>query len=178
MPNPFTGPGPHLVFTGTMDYRPNIDAAVWFTHDILPRVRVRMPNATFAVVGAKPSREVQALAATPGVIVTGKVPDVRPYLRHADVVVAPLRLARGIQNKVLEGMAMGRPVVTSPQGLEGIEAKPGHDLLVAATPDAFADAIMAAHTPSGSRLGEAARALMVASYAWPSRLSVLDRLMA
>jgi glycosyltransferase involved in cell wall biosynthesis len=177
LPNPFAGLGPHLVFTGTMDYRPNIDAVVWFVSEILPQVRAFAPDAAFTIVGAKPSRDVMALAEVQGVTVTGRVDDVRAYVRHADVVVAPLRLARGIQNKVLEGMAMGRPVVTTPQGLEGIDATPGRDLLVAETPAAFAAAVRAALTPSAAALGVAARKLMLASYAWPSRLAALDTLL-
>jgi sugar transferase (PEP-CTERM/EpsH1 system associated) len=178
LPNPFAGLGPHLVFTGTMDYRPNVDAVVWFVRDILPQVRAFAPEATFTIVGAKPSRDVMALADVQGVTVTGRVDDVRAYVRHADVVVAPLRLARGIQNKVLEGMAMGRPVVTTPQGLEGIDAVPDRDLLVAETPTTFAAAVRAALAPSAEELGRAARKLMLASYAWPSRLAALDTLLA
>jgi len=177
-PSPFAGPGPHLVFTGTMDYRPNVDAVVWFVADILPLILRQSPAATFTIVGAKPSREVAALAQTPAVTVTGKVDDVRPFLKHADVVVAPLRLARGIQNKVMEGMAMARPVVTTPQGLEGLDALHGRDLLVATTPQAFADAVHTAAQPASRHLGPAGRKLMDDSYAWASKLAVLDRLIA
>jgi sugar transferase (PEP-CTERM/EpsH1 system associated) len=174
---PFTGSGPHLVFTGTMDYRPNVDAVMWFVADIFPRILRQTPNATFTIVGAKPTPDVLNLAKTPSVFVTGRVDDVRPFVHYADVIVAPLRLARGIQNKVLEGMAMARPVVTTPQGLEGIDARHGIELLVAATADDFAAAVQTAAQPDAARLGAAARDLMVKAYAWPSQLAVLDRLL-
>lgn len=176
-PSPFTGTGPHLVFTGTMDYRPNIDAVMWFVTDIFPLVLRLTPNATFTIVGAKPTQDVLNLAKIPSVFVTGRVNDVRPFLRYADVVVAPLRMARGIQNKVLEGMAMARPVVVTPQGLEGIDARHGVELLVAATADDFAAAVHAAAQPDAGRLGAAARDLMLNAYAWSSQLAVLDRLL-
>ena len=111
-------------------------------------------------------------------MVTGKVDDVRPFLRHADVVVAPLRLARGIQNKVMEGMAMARPVVTTPQGLEGIDARAGLELLVASTPAEFSAAVHSVLEPGATGLGPAARSLMVNAYAWSSRLAKLDQLLA
>jgi len=103
----------NLVFTGTMDYHPNIEAARSFVSGILPELRRADPAVEFIVLGRNPSRDVLRLAETPGVRVTGAVPDVRPYLKAADAVVAPLRIARGIQNKVLEGLAMGKPVFVS-----------------------------------------------------------------
>jgi sugar transferase (PEP-CTERM/EpsH1 system associated) len=175
--SPYRGPGPHFVFTGTMDYRPNIDAVVWFANEILPLIRQSVPAATFAVVGSKPSRDVVALAQREGILVTGRVPDVRPYLAHATVVVAPMRLARGVQNKILEGMAMAKPVVTTPQGLEGIDAQPGKHLFLAHTPKSLADAAIVAAGADGPAVGTAARCLMEASYAWPMRLSALDRIL-
>lgn len=169
--------GPVFVFTGTMDYRPNIDAVVWFATKIFPRLKAELPEAVFAVVGSKPAKEVTALAGLPGVLVTGRVADVRPYLAHGDVVVAPMRIARGIQNKILEGMAMAKPVVTTAQGLEGIEAAPGRDLLVADTEDGFAAAVRRALTAESQGLGAAARRLMAASYSWEGRLAPLDKLL-
>ena len=118
--SPFAGrPGPHLVFTGHMDYWPNADAVAWFATEVLPRLRDRAAPPSFHIVGANPGPDVRALADRPGVFVTGRVPDVRPWLAHADVSVSPLRMARGIQNKVLEAMAMGRPVVASRGGVRG-----------------------------------------------------------
>jgi polysaccharide biosynthesis protein PslH len=114
------GEGPLLLFTGQMDYRPNIDAVSWFVREVLPLV----PGARFVIAGRNPTAEVQALA-SPLIQVTGAVADMRAWLAAADVVVAPLRIARGIQNKVLEAMSMARPVVASPAAFEGIEAEPG-----------------------------------------------------
>src|SRR5690606_14562716 len=118
------GEGPLAVFTGQMDYRPNIDAVRWFAADILPLVRRRHPAARFAIVGRAPTSEVRALETLDGVTVTGEVPDVRPWLAAADVIVAPLLLARGVQNKLLEAMAMARPVVASTAAATGIDAMP------------------------------------------------------
>ena len=108
----FTG-APVIVFTGQMDYWPNVDAVIWFSETVLPKIRERFPAAVFYVVGAHPSAAVRVLNSRPGIVVTGSVPDVRPYVGHADIVVAPLRVGRGIQNKVLEGMAMMRPVIAT-----------------------------------------------------------------
>jgi len=174
---PFEGSGPHLVFTGTMDYWPNVDAVTWFANDILPRIQRAKPETTFTVVGTKPTRAVLALAERPGIAVTGRVPDVRPYLSAADIVVAPLRIARGIQNKILEAMAMAKTVVTTPQGLEGIAAQPGTHLMVAETADDFADAVLEAAGPTTAPLGPLARRLMLEAYEWPTRLAGLDRLL-
>ena len=135
--NPNLGGAPVIVFTGRMDYWPNVDAVVWFSDTVLPKLRERFPNATFVIVGAQPSATVRALGHRPGIVVTGAVPDVRPYVGYADVVVAPLRIGRGIQNKVLEGMAMARPVIVTPQALEGIDALPDTHLLLARDSDGF-----------------------------------------
>ncbi len=174
--SPFSS-GPVFVFTGTMDYRPNVDAVTWFAREIFPRLRARLRGAVFAIVGAKPSKEVAALGGLPGIVVTGRVPDVRPYISHADVVVAPLRIARGIQNKILEGMAMAKPVVTTAQGLEGIDATPGQHVLVAETAAGFAQAAEEALNPAAQGMANAARRLMESSYSWDGRLAALDRLL-
>ncbi|MCB2106396.1 MAG: TIGR03087 family PEP-CTERM/XrtA system glycosyltransferase [Rhodobacteraceae bacterium] len=174
-PSPYSDAGPVLVFTGTMDYRPNVDAVMWFADEIFPYVRKSVPNAMFAIVGAKPAAAVTALAKRPGIMVTGRVDDVRPYIHHAKVVVAPLRLARGIQNKVLEGMAMGKPVVTTPQGLEGIEAEPGKHVLVGETAAEFAEHVINAISPDiARRMGPVARQLLVERYSWPGQLAAVD----
>lgn len=170
---PVTGQGsPLIVFTGQMDYRPNIDAVAGFARSQLPAIRAVHPNATFAIVGRAPDPAVVALGELPGVVVTGAVPDVRPWLAAADVVVAPLEIARGVQNKVLEAMAMGRPVVASPAAFEGIVAEPGRDLIVAEAPapailDLLADAQRA------GTLGRSARAAVEARYGWRARLCPL-----
>ena len=115
-----------------------------------------------------------ALAASPGVTVTGTVPDVRPYIAHADICVAPLRIARGIQNKVLEAMAMARPVVVSGQALEGIDAAPGQELLLADGAAAFAAAITGLLAQPDASLGAAARAKVESQYSWPSNLARIE----
>ena len=166
---------PIIVFTGQMDYWPNVDGVVWFSENVLPRVRERFPAAVFYVVGANPSASIRALSSKPGIVVTGTVPDVRPYVGHADVVVAPMRIGRGIQNKVLEGMAMARPVIVTPQALQGIEATPNKHLLLAHDADQFVQGIERSLSPSFAKaLGEAARRKIIASYGWPSSLSKFD----
>lgn len=176
-PNPFEPGTAAVVFTGTMDYWPNIDAVVWFTEAVWPQIRARHPAARFVVVGANPTDAVKALAARPGIVVTGRVPDIRPYLAHAAAVVAPLRVAQGVQNKVLEAMSMARPVVTSPQGLEGIEAKPGTHLLVAADAAEFAAAVTdLLQDARGDELGRRGRAVVEGRYGWDGNLSRLSAL--
>jgi polysaccharide biosynthesis protein PslH len=161
-----------------MDYWPNVDAVKWFANAIFPKLRAARSDATFTVVGAKPAPEVTALQAQAGVYVTGRVPDVRPYLAHAHVAVAPLRMARGIQNKVLEAMAMAKPVVATTQGLEGIDAVPDRHLLLANTEDRFFHACLRACEADAAALGLAARRLMEESYTWESRLRGLDHVLA
>jgi sugar transferase (PEP-CTERM/EpsH1 system associated) len=165
-----------IVFTGTMDYLPNIDAVTWFAREIFPRVRSQFPDAPFRIVGAKPTAEVLALAKLPGVEVTGAVPDVRPYLFNAAVIVAPLRIARGIQNKVLEGMAAARPTVCTPEALDGIEAKVGSDVLVASTPEDFAQTVIDVLAGRAVGVGAAGRAYVETHLRWQGRLAALDRL--
>ena len=104
-----------------MDYWANVDAVRWFAREIFPRVRQSIPSARFVIVGTRPTRNVLQLASLPGVSVTGAVADIRPYLAHARAAVAPLRIARGVQNKVLEAMAMAIPVLATPAAVEGIE---------------------------------------------------------
>ena len=176
--SPFPGTTPWAVFTGTMDYWPNVDAVTWFADAVLPAIRARHPGLGFAIVGANPAPAVQKLAERPGIVVTGRVADVRPYLAHAALAVAPLRIARGTQNKVLEAMAMARPVVATPQAFAGLRALPGRDLLVGA--DAAAFAALAAEVLDGKHvtLGAAARATVARDYAWEATLSGLDALFA
>lgn len=171
--------GPLLVFTGQMDYRPNVEAVESFARQTLPAIRTVRADARFAIVGRNPSKAVQALADLPGVIVTGGVPDVRGWLAAADVVVAPLRIARGIQNKVLEAMAMGRPVVASPQAAEGIDAHDEQHFLIAANPAEEAAKIVAllADPLRAQHLGFTARARMEERYRWSGTLESLPDLL-
>ena len=157
-----------------MSYRPNIEAVVWFAEQVLPLLRQRDPAPEFWIVGANPTPAVSALASQPGVHVTGRVPDVRPFLRHADVGVAPLLLARGIQNKVLEAMAMGLPVVASPGAHEGVRARAGQDLLVAEGAPAMAAAIAEVLDGRHPGLGAAARQAILNTYGWQATLARLD----
>lgn len=166
---------PHIVFTGMMDYWPNVDAVVWFVNDIWPRVRAILPEARFFIVGAKPDATVRALADAPGVVVTGRVPDVRPYLAGASAVVAPLRVARGVQNKVLEAMAMARPVVATPAAMQGVRAEAGTEVLVAADAAGFADTLVSLlRHGAGEALGQAGRRRVEQDHSWASALTVLD----
>ena len=170
--------GPVVIFTGTMDYWPNVDAVCWFAASVLPGLRRRHHGLRFFIAGANPSEAVQRLASIEGVHVTGRVPDMRPYLAHADVVVAPLRIARGVQNKVLEAMAMGRPVVASPQAFEGIRAEAGRDLLVADGAGAMAAAISAVLEGGHPDRAASGRRAVETGYDWEATLAELDAIVA
>lgn len=166
-----------LVFTGAMDYWPNEEAVTWFVQTILPRIREVIPEAGLYIVGNHPTRGVQALATYPGVVVTGFVEDMRPWLGHAEVAVAPLRIARGVQNKVLEAMAMGRTVMATGEALAGIEARVGEEVLQADGAEAFVRTVLASLRTPDVALGKRARARIVGAYGWDARLEPLDRLM-
>ncbi|MEO8410414.1 MAG: TIGR03087 family PEP-CTERM/XrtA system glycosyltransferase, partial [Propionivibrio sp.] len=174
--SPFNDGEQPLVFTGAMDYWPNIDAVTWFATDILPRLRQRRPELRFYVVGRSPTPAVQALAGE-HVVVTGTVPDVRPYLQNAALVVAPLRLARGIQNKVLEAMAMGMPVLASKECAGAVDAVPERDFLTAGTVDEYVaqTETLLASPERAAAMGEAARQQVLARYSWTAHLSRIDR---
>lgn len=171
--------GPLIAFTGQMDYPPNVEAVTGFARDVLPLIRKRRPDAHFAIVGRSPAEAVKKLGQGDNVTVTGAVPDIRSWLAAADVVVAPLRIARGIQNKVLEAMAMARPVVASPAALEGVEAEAGRDLLVAEGAQAQAEAVLRLlDPPAAEAMGRNARAQMERAYRWEARLSSLTDILA
>lgn len=165
-----------LVFTGVMDYLPNVDAVVWFCEQVLPAVQRKVPGATFTICGSRPSATVRALAARPGVTVTGRVDDVRPYLDAAAVAVVPIRLARGIQNKLLEAMAMGLPCVSATAAWTGIEVAGDSGVLIADEPDAFADHVVTLLTDHDLRVraGCAARSAVERHYSWAAQLAALD----
>lgn len=169
-----------LIFTGVMDYFPNVDAVLWFCQEVFPRLRQQVPDVTFTICGSKPQKEVQALANLPGVIVTGRVPDVRPYLAEARVCVIPLRIARGIQNKLLEAMAMGLPTVATTAAYDGIDAVRDADLLVADEPDLFAAQVarLLLDETLGQKMGQAARAAVEKNYRWEVHLAQLDAVLA
>jgi polysaccharide biosynthesis protein PslH len=173
-PDPFATGSPAVVFTGTMDYRPNVEAVRFFAKEVMPRLASLSPAPLFHIVGANPSPAVRALAELPRVHVTASVPDMRPYLAHAAVAVAPLRIARGIQNKVLEAMAMARPVVASPEAYEGVRAVAGRDLLVSDGAEAMAAAVAQVLTGGMPGLGAAARTAVLAGHEWNATLARLD----
>jgi sugar transferase (PEP-CTERM/EpsH1 system associated) len=169
-PSPIT---PHrlplsCVFVGALDYRPNVDGACWFCTEVWPEILKRRPQATMRLVGRRPAAAVRRLAVQPGVELVGQVPDVRPYLANSSVVVAPLRLARGLQNKVLEALAMGKAVVASPESLKGIGAIAGEHLLAAKSPDEWVDAIEQLFDNAALRaqLGSAGRRYVETHHDW------------
>lgn len=174
--NPYGDARRILVFTGAMDYWPNVDAVQWFAMTVLPRIRQLWSDARLFIVGARPVADVVRLGTYPGITVTGTVPDVRPYIAYASAVVAPLRIARGIQNKVLEGMAMGRTVIASPGAAEGIDATPGLELAVASTADDYVAAIGSVFAGTCD-LGCRARTRAVRSYSWEMNLSKMAMLL-
>ncbi len=168
--------GPHFIFTGQMDYRPNEQAALWVIEALLPQLRARLPQATFHVVGRNPTRALMAQDGAPGVRVWGAVPDVRPFLAAADAVLAPLLIARGVQNKVLEAMAMARPVVLTPDAATGIAAEDGtHWLVSPPKPEVMAERIaeLLADREAASRIGTAARKFVLDHHGWNAMLTPL-----
>jgi sugar transferase (PEP-CTERM/EpsH1 system associated) len=172
--SPYSGSGTNIAFVGRMDYWPNIDAVLWFAEEIMPLLRRVHLGVRFHIVGASPTRSVLRLRKTPGIEVTGAVADVRPFLAHADLAVAPLRVARGLQNKVLEAMAMARPVVVTAAALEGLRAVPGRDLLLGTTAEEMASRISAILEGRHPELGAAARVVVERHHDWSENLRRLD----
>lgn len=175
--NPYKPGTKVLVFTGAMDYWPNVDAVRWFAAELFPAIRTKIPDLEFYIVGARPTKTVLELSAIPGVVVTGSVDDVRPYLVFSEIAIAPLRIARGIQNKVLEAMAMEKLVVASPQALEGITAIPGIELFVADGAEAYIDHVISLLENPRMEPGKAARRRVIEDYNWDKNLSRIDRLL-
>ena len=171
--------GPVLVFTGRMDYWANVDAVRWFAETVFPSIRERHPDACFCIVGAQPTRSVTELAGLPGVVVTGAVPDVRPYLAHATAAVAPMRIARGIQNKVLEAMAMARPVVATSAAIEGLDVPECQRTYIVDTPDEIAASVDSlVRSDRTEELGSSLRAWARGSHDWNETLKPLEGLIA
>ena len=167
-----------VIFTGAMDYLPNVDAVQHFCVDIFPAVRRAVPDARFLIVGLNPAPAVRRLAELPGVTVTGAVPDVRPYYRQSAVCVAPLRIARGIQNKVLQSMALGVPVVATNAAARGLEARPREHLIVEDDPSRFAAAVVGLLSDGDARrlLAGRARTFVESRHAWPALLERVEAL--
>ncbi len=176
--NPYGPQERVLVFTGAMDYWANVDAVTWFAQEVHPRIRATVPSARFYIVGAHPTAAVQALAARDGVHVTGAVDDVRPYLAHAHAAVAPLRIARGIQNKVLEAMAMGRAVIASPQAADGLRLSVELQSMVCRDAEAMATrAVSLLNCGDSEEVGARAREWVVRHYRWSENLRRIERLL-
>ena len=178
-PQPERAEPGHLVFVGVMDYLPNIDGCTWFVREILPRLRARCPTAKLSIVGSRPTPEVLALGRELGVTVTGFVDDPREWLARASVSVAPLRIARGIQNKVLEALAMGLPVVGTTSATQGVEGEPGRDFLLANSVDEQVAAIarLIEDPQLARKLGAQGRAFVESRYDWDVALRPLDELL-
>ena len=174
--NPYSGSDHVLVFVGAMDYWANVDAVTWFAREIFPLIREQIPAACFCIVGSQPDEAVQRLENLPGITVTGAVKDVRPWLAHSSMSVASLRIARGIQNKVLEAMAMGKPVLATTAATAGLDYEPGEGLLV--SDDATELASLAVEflkdpTVSGNRL----RKMVCNRYSWENNLAGIEQLL-
>jgi sugar transferase (PEP-CTERM/EpsH1 system associated) len=168
-----------IVFTGVMDYWPNVDAVSWFSQEVLPLLRAQAPDVQFYIVGMNPVGAVRDLAQGGAVVVTGRVDDVRPYLQHAALAVAPLRVARGVQNKVLEAMSIGLPVVASNPAVTGLLVQRGVELHVADDPETYARCCAQVLNGDGAiTMGSAARARVLASYSWDANLAPLRRMLA
>lgn len=170
LPAPYRAGEKAVVFTGAMDYWPNVDAVTWFARDIFPRMRQSDASLHFYIVGSSPTGAVTQLANLPGVTVTGRVEDVRPYLQYALAAVAPMRIARGVQNKVLEAMAMEKPVLVSAKGLEGIAAEHGTHVLVADTAEQYCECLQQIQSGLHPRLGQQARELITQHFDWDNNL--------
>lgn len=172
--------GPRLIFTGQMDYAPNIRAALRVMDAILPKVRAFFPDASFHVVGRNPPAELLARDGEPGCHVWGRVDDIRHWLKAADLALVPLDIARGVQNKVLEAMAMSLPVVLTSGAATGIGAKHGHEFRIADGDQALADAVinLLANRSQAAAMGQAARRFVVENASWQAALADLPALIA
>ncbi len=173
--SPFSADEKAIVFVGAMDYWPNVDGVKWFARHVMPHVKARWPTACFHIVGRNPSKDVLSLASD-SVKISGTVPDVRPYLQFASVVVVPLRVARGVQNKILEAMAMAQPVITVPACAEAVGASAEEGLLQASEPPAFLASLnmLLKNTDAAMTLGRAARAHVCRHFRWADHMKGLD----
>ncbi|PKB25592.1 sugar transferase (PEP-CTERM/EpsH1 system associated) [Novosphingobium kunmingense] len=173
-------PGPRLLFSGQMDYAPNVEAALRAVDRLLPLVRARLPQATLHIVGRNPVEELLAQHGKDGVYVWGAVDDMRSYIAAADVALIPLDIARGVQNKVLEAMAMALPVVLTSEAATGIGAQDGRHLLIADTDEGLADHVISlAQDPArASAVGHEARRFVVDTLSWQATLAPLVDLLA
>ncbi len=159
---------PALVFTGKMDYRPNVDAVLWFAQEILPYIRQDLPDAHFYVVGQSPHARLDVLHGQPGISITGLVPEILPYLQAASIFVVPLRMGSGTRLKVLEAMAVGCPIVSTRIGAQGLTVTDGRELLLADTAKEFAKAVVKLNGEPDAieSMGRAARQFVAQHYDW------------
>jgi len=174
-------PGPHFVFTGQMDYSPNETAALWAFEHFLPAIRAQFPAAELHIVGRNPTKKLLAYEGMDGLTIWGEVPDVRPFIAAATCVVAPLLIARGVQNKVLEAMAMAKPVLLTPEAATGIDAKDGQQwMLCQADAKAMCQKIaeLLDGVDNASAMGKAARKFVLDHHDWGAMLSPLRRLVS
>lgn len=176
--NPYTVDNPVALFTGAMDYFANVQGVKWFAEYVWPRVKKEVSAAEFWIVGSNPTKGVLALRSVEGVSVTGYVPDVRPYLKHANIAVVPLLLARGVQNKVLEALAMGLPVVATPQALQGLDGSLPRSITSIADATKFAEMTSRALGVETSLHGGQGRAYVQENYDWDKNLTEIDRILA
>jgi sugar transferase (PEP-CTERM/EpsH1 system associated) len=178
--SPYPAGAKTVLFVGVLDYWPNEDAAIWYATAIHEKVRAACPDARFYAVGMNPTRRVRDLAALPGVTVTGEVDDVRPWFQHASVVVAPLRMARGIQNKVLQAMAMERPVVMSRMLASSLSARAGEEVMLAGTAAEFAAGVagLLQDPAAAARMGRCARQRILSDYSWQTTMERMDAFLA
>jgi glycosyltransferase involved in cell wall biosynthesis len=165
-----------LIFTGKMSYHANLAAALDLTNQVMPRVWDHRSDTRLVIAGKDPPRELLARTADPRITVTGTVPDLRPYLARATVAVSPIRYGAGIQNKLLEAMAMATPVVSTPQATAALQVRPGHDLLVADTPQACAEAVLTLLADEGlrRRVGQAGRCYVETYHDWKMAAEKLE----
>ena len=167
----FTSEAPaHLIYIGSMDWYPNEDAVAFFADEVLPRIQEKVPDVQFSIVGGNPSAHVQKLAERDGVLVTGWVPEIKPYFAEATVFVVPLRIGSGTRLKILEALAMGKAVVSTSVGAEGLALKDGEEIFIADEPTPFADAVirLLTDTTLRRRTGENGRARVERDYDWRS----------
>jgi glycosyltransferase involved in cell wall biosynthesis len=173
-----SGPGDRdLVFVGKMDFRPNVDAVLWFVRSVLPVIRQQIPEVRFWIVGKDPHPRLAPLTSDPSVVLTGWVRDVRPYIAGAAVYVIPLRIGGGTRLKVLEAMAVGKAIVSTGLGCEGFDLEHDRHLVVADTPEQFAAATLALleDPERRKRLGKTARHFAAANYDWRAIVPELER---
>ena len=167
----FTTEAPaHLIYIGSMDWYPNEDAVAFFADEVLPRIQERVPDVAFSIVGGNPSARVQKLAERDGIIVTGRVPEIKPYFAEATVFVVPLRIGSGTRLKILEALAMGKAIVSTTVGAEGLDLKDGAEIFIADEPTAFADAVtrLLTDVQLRRRIGENGRSRVEQDYDWRS----------